>query len=113
MFNERLKEERNRLGMNQTDFGEGCGVTKQAQLRYEKGERKPDSEYLNKAHALGVNVAYVLTGERGNATTVGRVSAGGDVSMKRDEAELLALYQGLSAEQQQTLLNTAKLFAGK
>ncbi len=63
-FFERLKEERNRLGLNQTDFGDACGVRKQAQIRYEKGERKPDSDYLQKASDIGVDVGYLLTGVR-------------------------------------------------
>lgn len=62
MFSERLKEERLRLTLSQTDFAKPCGVTKQAQIRYEKGERQPNSDYLQKAHELGVDVSYLLTG---------------------------------------------------
>ena len=36
---QRLKEERERLGLNQTDFGLIGGVKKLAQLNYEKDER--------------------------------------------------------------------------
>lgn len=64
MFNERLKEERERLDMSQTNFGEACGVKKQAQFNYEKGDRKPDSTYLEKACEMGVDVSYLLTGIR-------------------------------------------------
>ena len=38
---ERLKEERQRIGVNQTVMAEKCGVTKNTQLAYEKGERSP------------------------------------------------------------------------
>lgn len=62
MFSERLKEERARLTLSQTDFAKSCGVTKQAQIRYEKGERQPNSEYLERAYQLGVDVSYLLTG---------------------------------------------------
>lgn len=62
LFAERLKEERGKLGLNQEDFGKACGVKKLAQFNYEKGERKPDSEYLQKAHEIGVDVSYLLTG---------------------------------------------------
>ncbi|WP_019672287.1 helix-turn-helix domain-containing protein [Psychrobacter lutiphocae] len=64
MFGQRLKEERNRLKLNQEEFGEACGVRKQAQIKYEKGERKPDSDYLQKAYELGVDVSYLFTGVR-------------------------------------------------
>ena len=64
MFCERLKEERKRLSFSQTDFGTSCGVTKQAQIRYEKGVRSPDSDYLEQAHKIGVDVSYLITGKR-------------------------------------------------
>ncbi|WP_162961855.1 helix-turn-helix domain-containing protein, partial [Pseudomonas aeruginosa] len=46
---ERLKEERQRLGMSQTELAEQCGVSKNTQLAYEKGERSPDAAYLLRA----------------------------------------------------------------
>ena len=63
-FGERLKEERVRQGMNQADFGEIGGVTKKTQILYEKNERKPDGDYLAAIAIRGVDVLYILTGER-------------------------------------------------
>ena len=63
---DRLKEERLRLGMTQEQFGALGGVRKQAQLKYEKGERKPDAAYFERIAAAGVNVSYVLTGKTEN-----------------------------------------------
>lgn len=60
---ERLREERTRLGLNQAQLGEVGGVQKQAQLKYEKGERHPDAQYLAAVAAKGVDVLYVLTGK--------------------------------------------------
>lgn len=60
----RLREERERLGLNQEGFGQLGGVRKQAQLLYEKDERKPDSDYLAAVAAAGVDVLFVLTGLR-------------------------------------------------
>ena len=60
----RLREERERLGLNQEGFGQLGGVRKQAQLLYEKDERKPDSDYLVAVAAAGVDVLFVLTGRR-------------------------------------------------
>lgn len=64
MLGQRLKDERERLKMNQTEFADACGVKKNAQIKYEKGERKPDTDYLENANEIGVDVAYVLTGIR-------------------------------------------------
>lgn len=36
----------------------------QAQQNYEYGKRHPDTRYLEKAAALGVDVQYVITGVR-------------------------------------------------
>lgn len=63
-FGERLREERQRLGLNQTEFAGLAGVQKQAQLKYEKGERSPDANYLAAIAAAGADVQYIVTGVR-------------------------------------------------
>lgn len=70
---ERLREERERLGLSQTALGAIGGVLKQAQLKYEQGSRMPDAAYLAAVAAHGVDVMYVLTGNRQvvPVTTVG------------------------------------------
>lgn len=62
---ERLKEERERLRMSQEGFGVLGGVTKRTQAYYESGERTPDATYLAGIAGGGVDVNYVITGERG------------------------------------------------
>lgn len=61
---DRLREERDRVGLNQVDFGALGGVGKGAQFNYEKNERSPDADYLRAIAAHGVDVMYVLTGVR-------------------------------------------------
>lgn len=61
---ERLKLERQRLGLNQADFGAKVGVSKTSQFNYEAGDRSPDTAYLQQAFELGVDVHYVVTGQR-------------------------------------------------
>ncbi len=67
---ERLKEERNRLGLNQSEFAAIGGVQKGAQINYEQGKRNPDSDYLSAIAAAktkdgkSADVQYILTGER-------------------------------------------------
>lgn len=64
---ERLRGERQRLGLAQSEFGAKCGVSKTSQFNYEAGERSPDAEYFLKAHELGVDTHYVITGAASKA----------------------------------------------
>ncbi len=82
----RLKEERNRIGANQTVCAEKCGVTKNTQLAYEKDERSPDAAYLASAAAIGIDVLYVITGERKPQPAT---------SLSAAEADLLRHYREL------------------
>ena len=61
---DRLREEREQLGFNQTAFGAVGGVQKQAQLKYEKGERFPGADYLEAVAKVGADVQYIVTGVR-------------------------------------------------
>ena len=63
-FFERLREIRKGMNLTQADFGALAGVTVTAQLNYEKGTRNPDTAYLERLAAHGVDVVYLLTGER-------------------------------------------------
>jgi len=69
----RLRDERERLKQNQTDFAALAGATRQTQSNYEKGERVPDAVYLAAIAAAGADVQYILTGVRtGTAEPQGR-----------------------------------------
>lgn len=105
-FGDRLKSERERLGLSQTAFGEACGVKKLAQLHYEKGDRNPDIVYLEKASGLGVDLYYLLTGFR-IGRTIGELKqlpayqeALGEpmTAQNADEQELLKRFRQASAE---------------
>lgn len=60
----RLREERERLGRSQTDFGASVGVKKQTQISWEKGISSPPVSALEVWMDEGVDVVYVLTGRR-------------------------------------------------
>jgi transcriptional regulator with XRE-family HTH domain len=77
----RLKEERERLNLSQAALAEIGGKKKLAQLKYEQGESSPTAAYLAAARRIGVDVLYVITGER----TAQHLAP--------DEAELLALFR--------------------
>lgn len=61
---QRLKEERIRLKLSQSALGTFGGVETNAQGNYENGIRSPRAEYLSRISEAGVDVAYVITGQR-------------------------------------------------
>ncbi|MGE7094741.1 helix-turn-helix domain-containing protein [Pseudomonas fulva] len=99
---ERLKEERERLGLNQTDFAALAGASKNTQYNYEKGERSPDSNYLAAAAAQGVDILYVITGAR-----VPQPSA----SFTPEETEFVEILRSIEDTDRAVLHRTARAFA--
>lgn len=61
---ERLKTEREALGLSQQALADRLGVSLRSQQNYEKGDRSPDSDYLAALAAAGADVLYILKGER-------------------------------------------------
>jgi len=96
---ERLKEERVRLGFNQAEFAAFAGVAKTSQFNYEKGDRSPDAAYLAAVAERGVDVLYVVTGER-------KPRSSDSIS-----AEFLEVYQHINESDRDVLFRTACAFA--
>lgn len=86
---ERLREERERLGLNQEELGQIGGVNRNTQGKYEKGERSPDAAYMAALSAAGVDMLYVVTGTRSPVAAD---------SQTNDEAQLLASYRKLQED---------------
>lgn len=63
-FSERLVSERKRIGFSQADLRARTGVGKNTQVNYESGVSYPDAEYLAVIDAMGIDVMYLLTGDR-------------------------------------------------
>lgn len=61
---ERLREERNRIGLSQVVFGMELSATDRTVKKWEANETSPRAEDLLAAARLGVDVLYVVTGER-------------------------------------------------
>lgn len=99
---ERLREERERLGQNQTDFGQAAGVSRGTQKAYELESSSPDLRYLSGLQSLGVDVSYVLTGLR-EAVEAGEVS--------EDEAGLLTRYRQLSDDDRRSTVRMVTAMA--
>lgn len=61
IFQQRLKEERNSLGLTQRDMALRLGITQPSYIRYENGTSEPSLENLVKmADTFDVSVDYLL-----------------------------------------------------
>ena len=101
---ERLREERERLGLNQTDFAAVGGVGRKTQFNYESGERAPDGAYLAAIAAAGADVLYILTGQRSGAVAP-------TPALKPEEAALLDNYRHASPEGKKAIKATSDALA--
>ena len=61
---DRLRSERTRLSLNQSEAAEALGVGRSAYVHYEFGRTIPDANALMKAQALGMDMWWVVTGVR-------------------------------------------------
>ncbi|ENX58184.1 MULTISPECIES: XRE family transcriptional regulator [Acinetobacter] len=77
MIGARIKEERTRLDLNQPDFGAIAGASKRTVIEWEKDNSSPTAVQLSALSEVGVDVTYVITGNRLNKS----------VNMKNDFAD--------------------------
>lgn len=92
-ISKRLLEERKRLKMSQTEFAQCAGTTKKSQIEYEKERLPAFATYLETIAEAGVDVQYVLTGQRS-----------GEPVLKPEEKDLLAAWKNASKEIQMAVL---------
>ncbi len=104
---ERLRTERLRLGLSQENFAEQCGVKKLTQYNYEKGERHPDTAYLIAAKAIGVDLLFLITGERSDEASAL------DVVRDEEEAEMLTAFRHIPSETREVAKRTLTAMAEK
>jgi len=60
----RIREQREKIGYSQGDLAEKAGVTARSQRNYEAGTRVPDATYLAAIAPLGIDINYVLNGDK-------------------------------------------------
>ena len=70
-FGSRLREERDRLQLSQAELASTGGVARTTQHIYEADVRAPDVDYLEAVRQVGVDVVYLLLGERRVQTSKG------------------------------------------
>ncbi|ANF85145.1 regulatory protein [Pseudomonas antarctica] len=101
---DRLKEERERLGFNQTELAAKAGASKNSQYNYEKGERSPDASYLAAVAEQGVDVLYVVTGQR---------SIKGESQLSNDDLEVVMHVRSLGNEDRGAVMRLLRAFTNK
>ena len=105
---DRLREEREALGKTQSDLAAIAasagvpGATRQSQAKYEKGLASPSAAYMSVMSAAGVDILYVLTGQRDGAAV-----------QKVDPVEqvLLDSYRRCKPDAKANLIQTAALLS--
>ncbi|CAM2189083.1 Helix-turn-helix domain-containing protein [Burkholderia cepacia] len=98
-FEARLKRERSRLGLNQTELATLGGVQQHAQYQYEKGLRRPNADYLSAIATAGVDILYVLTGVEGARLE------------DPNEQRIISGFRALDARKREALLAFIEAFA--
>ncbi|WP_232550618.1 helix-turn-helix domain-containing protein [Klebsiella pneumoniae] len=101
----RLKEERKRLGFNQSEFAELVGSSYKSQLRWEKDESSPSADALNIWAGIGLDVLYVVTGQR-SADLPSRLNV---PKMSQEKQELMDAFDNMSPEQRRAILEVGKV----
>lgn len=64
---DRLRQERERLGLSQEKFGQMVGVSRVTQSNYEQGSREAPLAYLSAAGRVGCDLRFLLFGESTDA----------------------------------------------
>ena len=105
LIGKRLKEERNKLGLYQSDIAERCGVSREQWGKYERGENKPSSEKLFSFQKAGIDIDYVMHGVHADITRPSENLP----EYTAEEAELLTLFRQLSAPDRHVLKRQAQM----
>lgn len=109
LIGDRLREERERLGMSQLEFCAIAEVTRKTLFGYETGVRAPDAGALASWAKRGLDVLYVVTGERSNVAStrhlaVGVAQAAEAEPLQANERLLLDYFRSLSEKKKTEVL---------
>ncbi|MBL8512162.1 MAG: helix-turn-helix transcriptional regulator [Betaproteobacteria bacterium] len=105
---DRLREERERLGLSQTAMAQLFDTSKRVQISYEQGRTYPNANYLAVLAEKGVDVFYVVTGKRLKMYADPPPAA---PALTRQEEMLVNNYRQTSEEAKKALLRTSLAFA--
>ncbi|MDN0075615.1 helix-turn-helix transcriptional regulator [Crenobacter sp. SG2303] len=92
-ISDRLREERMRLNLNQTETAKACNVGFSTYQGYERGERFPNAEALELLYHAGFDVLYVVAGVRNTA------------ELSNEENTLLAVLKSVDARARKAIVS--------
>lgn len=81
----RIREERERLGLTQPQFADAAGAAKRTLIEWEKGSTSPTAVQLSALYTIGVDTQYILTGQKADS---GRVNEHYQNYHNRDYTEI-------------------------
>ncbi|MFK7699518.1 helix-turn-helix domain-containing protein [Pseudomonas caspiana] len=96
MIGNRLRAERKAKGLTQAQLAQLCGIKANAQGHYELGTRSPRADYLERLSDLGIDVLFILSGER--VHTYG-------AQLSESEHAVIESLRSLRRDDRRTLLN--------
>lgn len=98
----RLREERKKLGLTQTQAAKKCGVSGRMWGDYERGISQPKTELFFQFEKAGIDVQYVMHGRRGETAAMP------SEKLSKEEQELLALFRQASDLGRAVILSAAR-----
>lgn len=97
---DRLRTERERLGLTQTEAAALCGVAFRTYCDYEAGKTEPKASALSNLNKYGLNVMYILTGQ---------LITNSDISV--EEQKLLENYRAMNEAARLNMQAVSSAFA--
>ncbi|HBL7015545.1 helix-turn-helix domain-containing protein [Serratia marcescens] len=105
MIGLRIKEEREKLSLTQQGLADAIGVSKRTLIDWEKDRTSPTAVQLSSLSQLGVDVLYIVTGEK-NSISQGVVQS--SLPLSQDKKELMDAFDGMTPEQRRAILEVGK-----
>ncbi|WFQ80019.1 helix-turn-helix transcriptional regulator [Xenorhabdus sp. SF857] len=97
---DRLRTEREKLGLTQSEVAKMCGVAFRTYCDYEAGKTEPKASFFSKFSEIGADVMFILTGQR---------IIQGEISM--EEQALIEHYRAMSDESRANMRAVGSAFA--
>jgi len=110
-FFERLRHERELRGLTQDAMAQSVGVSKRSYCAYESGETAPSAKLLAALATMGVDVAYLLTGQRHQQQSKLVVAPATGVVLSAEEKRVIEDYRNAPDTVRKGIRTTLSAFA--
>ena len=101
---ERIRSERERLEMSQPQFAKIAGTTKQTLFSWESGKTSPNAGQMASLAAAGVDITYIVTGQRSQAAPPPEPS----ITLNRKERAFWDMFKELDEQDQREIYQDIK-----